>query len=125
VSNPKGRRNENDHRDKYLQRVWPDAERKRLQGIYDFGDFTNVGGWLIESKWRKATSDWRIATWVREVREKVEKQAPTAPWVIIASTDKRKKKDGLPIDLAIMDAEQYFRQLARLKVLEREMSRHD
>lgn len=108
-SRAKGTRFENDVVSRYLRQVWPYADRAPLRGVRDFGDFTNVNGWLIEAKHRKV---WRIPEWVRTIRQKVKDQDPTAPWALVLRQDGR----NLP-DLVVLPAEQYFHQLRFLVAL--------
>ena len=69
--------------------VWPDIERAALSGINDYGDFTNVDGWLIEARNRKT---WALPEWIRGVYKKIARKhlgAPNRAWMIVFKSDKR------------------------------------
>ena len=83
----------------YLRQIWPDAARRALQGVNDFGDFINVGEWLIEAK---KHNSWRVFEWIRKCMSKTD-----GSWMILAATDKR---SGIP-DMAILPAKTLFELL--------------
>jgi hypothetical protein len=79
-----------------LRRVWPDTKRAgTTMGPHDEGDYLNTGDWKVECKHQKTLC---IPEWVRIVAAKGDQ---SAPWLILARTDKR----TFPYDLAIMEAE--------------------
>jgi hypothetical protein len=93
MANPSGAagtKYENHVRDKILVGIWPEAERRRLQGINDYGDFLNVGGWLIEAKGYTRTG-WALPLWIRHVYRKLKNKHDHTdkPWAIIFKGDKR------------------------------------
>lgn len=115
--------------DKYLKRVWPNAERSPQKGVNDYGDFVNVS-WLVEAKKRKKLQG-EIISWVNTALSKTRWAAQRAydgervplkevynraliefPWVIICAGDKRNQPD---IDLAILPAEVLIRLLEERK----------
>ena len=109
-SGDKGRKNENHVRDTFLRPIWPTADRVRLKGVNDYGDFINVP-WLIEAKWRKKIRGeiWQwILTAVSKVRwNEIHHGLPkdSLPWALQFAQDRRK----LPgIDLIIVPAWHYF-----------------
>ena len=107
MSNPrrqKGTGYENHTRDKYLEEIWPQAERAPLKGINDFGDFINVDGWLIEARNRKT---WALPAWIRGVYKKLERidRNKQDKWMLIFKADKR---GDLSDDYVLMSASQAF-----------------
>ena len=116
-STAKGTRYENHVRDTYLQRVWPTAERAAKEGINDHGDFTNVGGFLMEAKWRKTSQGWRVAKWVETAMLKRARKGQKARhgWVVWVAEDKR---SGCPIDLAVLPAQDLTLMLDQLRATE-------
>lgn len=98
----------------YLRKVWPKAERAAQKGMKDFGDFMNVGGWLVEAKkWDR----WDLPNWIRKVQAKIERGGQPAPWVILFANDKRK---GFP-DLVVQPTEQWIAQGERLIAQEKKI----
>ena len=96
-------------------------QRAPLKGVNDYGDFTQVGRWLVEAKKRKrlqgeiigwvntaiTKTRWAAHRFLRESGEMptVERTRQVAldefPWVILMAGDKRNQPD---IDLAVMPA---------------------
>lgn len=63
----------------------------------DYGDFINVGGWLVEAKNRKT---WALPEWIRGVYSKQKKNHREGqPWVILFKADKRQ---GLKDDYSLI-----------------------
>lgn len=100
----------------YLLRVWPQVERRAQQGMRDFGDFTNVGGWLIEAKKHER---WDLPNWIRKIQWKIERGGAPTPWALLFVNDKRK---GFP-DLVVQPTEQWIGQWERVIALEKEVAR--
>lgn len=109
----KGTSFENHVLEEYLRPIWPDADRSPLRGVKDAGDFLNINGWIIEAKNRKA---WRLPEWIRQVYRQKQNVDPLAPWAIVFKGDKR---TDLNEDYVVMPAAQWFRQMARLRYLEK------
>ncbi len=111
----KGTRHENHVRDTYLRRIWASAERAAKSGVHDYGDFINVGDWLIEAKWRKKIRG-EVWNWINTVVSKVRwrqanfRMERTPPWAIFFAQDRRSAPG---IDLVVMDAAD-FTNLLRL-----------
>ena len=103
----KGTRFENHVRDVYLRPIWPKAERAPKRGMLDRGDYDHCNGWIVEAKHRKR---WDVGEWVRTILKKVQREG-ASPWVIFFAGDKR---STIPLDLALVPAEQYAGQLRRL-----------
>lgn len=97
-------------RDTYLRPIWPTADRVRLKGTNDYGDFINVP-WLIEAKWRKKIGGeiWQwILTAISKVHwNEIHHGLPknSLPWAIQFAQDKRKRPG---IDLIVVPAWHYF-----------------
>lgn len=109
ASRSKGTGYENYVLERYLKFIWPQAERTAQKGIKDFGDFLNVGNYLVEAKkWDK----WDLPQWIRTIQKKIATR-PTSPWLLFFAGDKRK---GLG-DLVVMPADQYIEQLRTLQRL--------
>ena len=106
----KGTRFERYLAEELLPQVWPDVERAAKSGINDFGDFTNVGGWLVEANHRKR---WAVPDYIRGILEKIKRRGQPTPWVLVLRQDKR----TLPVDVAVLDAKTFFRILAVVRVL--------
>jgi hypothetical protein len=100
----KGTAFENHVLETYLKKIWPKVERAPLKGVNDYGDFINVGYWLVEAKKRDR---WDLPTWIRTILKKVRAKG-TSPWVLVFAGDKR---SAIDIDLVVLPAEQYFDQL--------------
>lgn len=98
----------------YLRRVWPKADRSPQRGVKDFGDFSNVGGWLVEAKKHER---WDLPNWIRKIQWKIERDGQPSPWVLLFANDKRK---GFP-DLAVMPTEQWIAQGERIIAQEKEI----
>ena len=58
----KGRETENQAVE-WLRYWWPNAERRRLQGVEDKGDIAGVPGMCIEVK---SAAQWKPVQWLRE-----------------------------------------------------------
>jgi hypothetical protein len=91
MSNPqkqKGTDFENHVLAEYVIPVFPDAERRAPQGTADYGDYTNVRGWLLEARNRKT---WALPDWIRGVYAKMMRlhDNRAAPWAIFFKADKR------------------------------------
>jgi len=92
-----------------LHPLWPGADRVRLKGINDYGDFLGTP-WLIEAKKRKRIFG-EIWGWIltaitktrwNEIHHGLEKD--TLPWAVVFAQDKRQ----LPgIDLVVVPAWHY------------------
>jgi hypothetical protein len=119
----KGTAYENHVLETYLRPIWPKAERAPLKGTDDYGDFINVGRWLVEAKKRKKLQG-EIIGWVNKVigktiwaaqkllpgesASRVRKNAARRPWVIVMAGDKRSQPD---IDLVVLPASLFFEVL--------------
>jgi len=98
---------------KHVRRIWPDAERAPLKGTLDYGDYTNIDGWLVEAKKRNR---WDIREWVRGVVRKISREGRKgAPWVILFAGDKRVDPN---FDLCVQPTAQWVGLMRRLKTLE-------
>ena len=109
MSSAKGRHHENAVVED-LQDVWPDAQRRIKEGIYDAGDVDHVGEWFIEVKYRKTTKGWRIPQWVGRImvqRTRLQRRdgGERKPWMLILRADKRLKTNPNE-DLVVMPLEQ-------------------
>ena len=101
-----------------LRRVWPKAERAAQSGVNDFGDFTNVGGWLLEAKKQET---WTLPAWIRTIQKKVETGGQPSPWAILFAKDKR---SGIP-DLVAMPLETWVSQMEQVVGLRRQVANAD
>lgn len=97
-----------------IRRVWPKAERAAQSGLNDFGDFTNVGGWLLEAKKQET---WTLPAWIRTAQQKVKAKGGASPWAILFAKDKR---SGIP-DMVAMPTETWISQLERVVAQERQL----
>jgi hypothetical protein len=74
-----------------LRTVWPTAERRALQGAKDKGDFSAVGGWVLEAK-NCAKLD--LAGWLKEAAKEAT-NAETSWYAVIhkrrGTTDPRQQ----------------------------------
>lgn len=104
----KGTRYENRVRDGYLHDVFPNVDRAPLRGTQDYGDFTGIGDWLIEAKWRATPGGLRIPSWLQQIKHKVEEGAP---WVLQWAIDRRKD----PVDYVITDARLFWHMVRLLR----------
>lgn len=114
----KGTDFENHVLEKYLKEVFPDVERAPLKGINDYGDFVNVGNWLIEARNRKT---WALPAWIRGIYRKLERVDGnrTWRWMLIFKADKR---GDLSDDYVLMSATQAFHLIRETH--EHSISRH-
>lgn len=114
---------ENHYLVEYVRRVWPKADRSPKKGSNDYGDYSNVGVFLVEAK-KRAKLTGEFVGWVntaldktraaaerylregcgypspskRDIRETAEE---LFPWVIFMSGNKHNQPD---IDLCVMPA---------------------
>jgi hypothetical protein len=105
----------------WLRLVWPNVLRAAKTGVHDHGDFVNVGGEVVEAKWRATTKTWAIPSWVRTaIGKSVTTRGATTydhrydKWQVVFAEDMRK---GLP-PLVVLDFRRYCELLARLEDLE-------
>ena len=96
----KGTDYENHLRDKYLRRIYPNAERAPLRGTNDRGDFDHVGEFVVEAKKR---NKWDLPAWMRTTQKKVPAEWHPKSWMIWFAGDKRKGE--LTDDYVVMPAE--------------------
>jgi len=74
-----------------LRRVWPAVTRAgTTKGPNDYGDFLNVGGWLVEAK---KQDKWHLPAWIKTIQRKVSTRAAAISfvdaWALIFAADRR------------------------------------
>ncbi len=100
MANPpkaKGTRNEGDHLIKYVQPIWPQAER---QGTMPYVDYRPTGDWHVQSKKRKT---WNI----KDVIYLLSQKFGEGKWVTIYSDGDKRRKGSVQVDVAILPAAQW------------------
>ncbi len=82
----------------WIRRIWPDAGRAGTTlGGADYGDFTNIGPYLIEAK---KHNSWRVSEWIRTI---LKKKGGHYDWMLVMAMDRRKLPGTyvlMPVELA-------------------------